>query len=67
MPEKSLRADGKKYMWDGNTYNADDAEKSEAEYQERGFETMRIAHGDGHLIYMRKVVADFVLEPEAGA
>ncbi len=66
MPEKSIKADGKKYMWDGNTYNEDDAGKSEDKHREMGFETMRTADGDSHLVYMRRVVADFVLEPEAG-
>lgn len=66
MPEKSMKADGKKYMWDGYTYNEDDAEKSEDKHREMGFETIRIAHGDDHLVYMRRVVTDFALEPEAG-
>ncbi|MCK4367291.1 MAG: hypothetical protein KAW84_05035 [Thermoplasmata archaeon] len=64
MPEKSMKADGKKYMWDGYTYNEEDTGKSEDEYREMGFETIRIARGDGHLIYMRKLVTDFVLELE---
>ena len=66
MPDTSMKADGKKYMWDGNTYNEDDAGKSEDKYREMGFETTRVAQGDGHLVYMRRVVTDFVLEPEAG-
>ena len=64
MPEKSMKADGKKYMWDGYTYNEEDAGKSQDKYGEMGFETIRIARGDGHLIYMRKLVTDFVLELE---
>jgi len=66
MPEKRMKADGKKYMWDGYTYNEEDAGKSEGKYREMGFETIRIARGDSYLIYMRKVVTDFVLEPEGG-
>ena len=58
--------EGKKYMWDGKTYD-DDAQAKEAKsgYEGAGFETEIIQEEGKFFVYTRRVVTDVVLEGEA--
>jgi hypothetical protein len=49
---------GKKYMWDGNTYeNNDNAAAAAATYKEDGFEVETLADGEVHLVFTRRLAA----------
>lgn len=62
----SKKFDGKKYMWDGKTYETEDlAKDAEKTYKENGFETRRISEGAGFSLYTRRVVTEIVIEGEA--
>jgi hypothetical protein len=62
----SKKFDGKKYMWDGKTYETEDlAKESEKTYKENGFETRMISEGEGFSVYTRRLVTEIVLEGEA--
>jgi hypothetical protein len=58
--------EGKKYMWDGKTYDSSkQAEETKAKYEKDGFETELLEDGGKHLVYTRRVVEDVVIEGEA--
>jgi hypothetical protein len=62
----SKKFEGKKFMWDGKTYETEDlAKDAEKTYKENGFETRRISEGDGFSLYTRRVVTEIVIEGEA--
>lgn len=63
---KAKQIDGKKFMWDGNTYeNEEEAKNAEKSYSEEGFET-RIVQDDGkYEVYSRRIVTEVVVEGEA--
>ena len=66
MVLKSEKFDGKKYMWDGKTYQTKDlAKDAENTYKQNGFETKIISEDDLYSIYTRRVVTEIVLEGEA--
>jgi len=66
MPDSFKIIDGKKFMWDGETYEAMDAAKTAEEgYKKDNFET-RIMEEEGKpLVYTRREVKEIVLEGEA--
>ena len=65
MPEKSKMQEGKKFMWDGRTYESEEkAKEIEENYKKEGFETLIIQEGNDSLVYTRKVVTEIVLEGE---
>ena len=62
----SKNFDGKKFMWDGKTYETEDVAKdAEGTYKENGFDTRIISEGDHYSIYTRRLVTEIVLEGEA--
>ena len=66
VAEISKKFEGKKFMWDGKTYQTEDlAKDAEKTYKENGFETKMISESDGFLIYTRRIVTEIVLEGEA--
>ena len=66
MALKSKKFDGKKFMWDGNTYETvDTAKDAENTYKVNDFETRVISENDHYSIYTRRVVTEIVLEGEA--
>jgi hypothetical protein len=66
MALKSKIFDGKKFMWDGKSYQTEDkAKDAENAYSEKGFETRCIAEDDQYSVYTRRVVTEIVLEGEA--
>ncbi|UCG70397.1 MAG: hypothetical protein JSV09_05110 [Thermoplasmata archaeon] len=67
MPDSFKILDGKKYMWDGETYEGmEHAKKAEENYKKENFEAMIIEDEGGKpLVYTRRVVTEVVLEGEA--
>jgi hypothetical protein len=63
---KAKQIDGKKFMWDGRSYeNEKDAKNIESGYSIEGFET-RIVQEDGkYNVYTRRLVTEVVVEEEA--
>lgn len=50
--------DGKKFMWDGRTYQSEQQAKEVMEaYQKDGFEVRMIREGKQYLVYSRREVA----------
>ncbi len=58
MPENMKILDGKKYMWDGGSYEEiGQAQTAEESYQKNGFETKIIEEEGKPLVYTRREVA----------
>lgn len=63
MPESSLQFDGRKLMWDGQEYEAEDeAKKVSQGYEDDGFDVKLVSEEGKHLIYTRREVTEIVLE-----
>jgi hypothetical protein len=57
--------EGKKYMWDGKTYENDkQAKEIKTKYEKDGFEVQLLKDKNQYVIYTRRVVKDVVLEGE---
>lgn len=55
--------DGKKYLWDGRSYNdKGSAEQAEASYRKDEFETAVLKEGEQYLVYTRRVVKEVKVE-----
>lgn len=66
MPDRAKMHEGKKFMWDGRTYESEEkAKETEESYRKDGFETLIVQDGNDSLVYTRKVVTEIVLEGEA--
>jgi len=58
--------DGKKFMWDGETYeDKTKAQEVLSNYEKDKFETRLIEEEGKHFIYTRRVVTEVVVEGEA--
>lgn len=58
--------DSKKYMWDGEDYEAESAAREKmSTYGNDGFETKLIEEDGKYLVYTRRVVTEIVVEGEA--
>ena len=65
MVENFKIIEGKKFMWDGKTYeNSKQAEETKAKYEKDGFETELLEDEGKFLVYTRRVVEDVVVEGE---
>ena len=63
--ENYIIADGKKYLWDGLTYNDREEAKAKAEsYEKNDFETHIIEGAEHFLVYTRRIVTEIVLDGE---
>lgn len=63
MPDISKNLEGKKYMWDGHSYDTEeDAKKAESSYKEDNFETRTVEEDGKYLVYTRRVVTEVVVE-----
>jgi hypothetical protein len=63
MPANHIYVDGKKYMWDGETYpGASEAEAAKKKYEEDGFEVQIADEGGEIAVYTRRVVTEIVIE-----
>ena len=61
--ENAKIIDGKKFMWDGETYSGKEkAQEVISDYEKEGFETRLIKEGDEYFIYSRRVVTEIVVE-----
>ena len=66
MPESFKIIDGKKFMWDGVTYEGiQQAKEAEESYKKENFETKIIEEEGKPLVYTRREVKEIVLEGEA--
>jgi len=55
--------DGKKFMWDGETYTGKEkAQEVISNYEKEGFETRLIKEGKEYFVYSRRVVTEIVVE-----
>ena len=55
--------DGKKFMWDGETYpGKEKAQEVKSNYEKEGFETRLIKEGEEYFVYSRRVVTEIVIE-----
>lgn len=55
--------DGKKFMWDGCTYESlETAEEAQKQYEGNGFETRIITEDDAPLVYTRRIVENVVVD-----
>jgi len=65
MPDSSKIINGKKFMWDGVTYDSEDAAlETKKKYQDDKFEVELIKEDQQPLLYTRRVVTEIVLEGE---
>ena len=63
MPESVKIIEGKKYMWDGESYEGmDQAKQAEESYKKEKFETMIIEEEGKPLIYTRREVTEIEVE-----
>lgn len=55
--------DGKKFMWDQESYSTEaEAKEKMAKYEKDGFETWLVKEESKFLIYTRRVVTEIILE-----
>lgn len=55
--------DGKKFMWDGDTYSDEDkAREVMKKYEADGFETRLVKEGSNFYVFSRRVVKEVVVE-----
>ncbi|MCJ7579906.1 MAG: hypothetical protein MUP98_05160 [Candidatus Aminicenantes bacterium] len=63
MPELSSIINGKKFMWDGITYESEkDAQEAKKTFEAEGFEVELLYKDNQSLIYTRRVVTEIVVE-----
>jgi hypothetical protein len=68
MADLSKIIDGKKFMWDGITYESEmDAQDAKKTFEEEGFEVERVEEEGKPLLYTRRVVTEIVVEGEPPA
>ena len=61
--ENAKVIDGKKFMWDGETYpGKGKAQEVISNYEKEGFETRLIKEGDEYFVYSRRVVTEIIVE-----
>ena len=55
--------DGKKFMWDGETYpDKKTAQEVITNYEKEKFETRLIKEGDEYFIFSRRIVTEIVID-----
>ena len=60
--------DGKKFMWDQESYSTKaEAKEKMAKYEKDGFETRLVKEKSKFFIYTRRVVTEIILEEEGQA
>ena len=65
MADISKIIDGKKFMWDGQTYGSEkEAQDVKQKYEGDKFEVRLLQEGDQYLLYTRRVVTEIVVEGE---
>ncbi len=65
MPDICKLIDGKKFMWDGETYESEkEAHEVKKKYEDDKFEVKLIQEENQYFLYTRRVVTEIVLEGE---
>jgi hypothetical protein len=65
MADASKIIDGKKFMWDRETYGSEkEAQDVKQKYENDKFEVRLLQEADQYLLYTRRVVAEIVIEGE---
>ncbi len=68
MTDLSKIIDGKKFMWDGITYESEkDAQDAKKTFEAEGFEVERVEEEGKPLLFTRRVVTEIVVEGEPPA
>jgi hypothetical protein len=63
MPKSHIVVEGKKYMWDGETYPGEaKADEAKKKYEADGFEVQVINEGGEVAVYTRRMITEIVLE-----
>ena len=66
MPDSFKILEGKKFMWDGETYEGmEQAKAAEETYKKNNFETKILEEEGKPLVYTRRVVTEVVVEGDA--
>ena len=61
-PNLALVTDGKKFMWDGRSFeNMEEATRVAETYENNGFEVRMAEEGGKFLVYTRRVVKEVVV------
>jgi hypothetical protein len=61
-PSLAIVTDGKKFMWDGQSYeNREEAARLVEAYEKDGFEVRMVEEGGKFLLYARRVVKEVVV------
>jgi hypothetical protein len=61
-PNLAVVSDGKKFMWDGQSFgNREEASLVAESYQKNGFEVCMVEEGGKFLVYSRRVVKEVVV------
>ena len=61
-PNLAMISDGKKFMWDGQTYDAkEEATRAGESYQNENFETQVVEEGGKFLVYTRRTVKEWAV------
>lgn len=65
MADASKIIDGKKFMWDRETYGSEkEAQDVKQKYENDRFEVRLLQEADQYLLYTRRVVTEIVIEGE---
>lgn len=65
MADASKIIEGKKFMWDGETYGSEkEAQDVKQKYENDRFEVRLSQEADQYLLYTRRVVTEIVVEGE---
>ena len=61
--ENAKVIDGKKFMWDGETYTGKEkAQEVISNYEKEEFETRLIKEGEEYFVYSRRVVTEIIVD-----
>ena len=61
--EKAKVIDGKKFMWDGETYpSKEKVQEVTSNYEKEGFETRLIEEEGEYFVFSRRIVTEIVIE-----
>jgi len=63
MVDRALYEETKKFMWDGQEYETDEAATAAAQgYEDKGFEVRTVPHEGKAFLYTRRVVTEVVVD-----
>ena len=63
MVDRAYYEETKKFMWDGQEYETEEAATGAAQgYEEKGFEVSTVPHEDKVFLYTRRVVTEVIAD-----